>query len=68
LGCLDRLHFHISFYHWELFIIFSKISIEFIIILVIKKCNPLDEGFSKLSLVKVFEIINVERDGSDLRS
>ena len=67
LWLLLNLHWKSSFYHWELFIIFTKISIEFVIINIIEKSDPLSKSLTN-SLVdlNISKVLNIERNSSNL--
>lgn len=51
--------------HWLLFIVFSQLTVEIIIIDFIKQCNFLMELLSKMTLRQVFEVLGVEGDRTD---
>lgn len=54
--------------HWQFFIIFSKISIEFIIINIVEQSDQLLELLSVLSYSNVLEVLNIQGNGTNLRS
>lgn len=51
------------FYHRKLFVIFTKITVEFIIIHIVEKSDPLSKGLS----LSISEILHIERNRTDLR-